>query len=67
MTPIWTQQVTSPKAWRGDALSSDTSWIVRLTDAEIADMSSSVRERHILWRRAAAGWAGPTPRSRMPT
>jgi hypothetical protein len=28
--------------------------------------SSSVRERHILWRRAAAGWAGPTPRSRMP-
>jgi len=42
MTLVWTKQVTTPKAWRGDVLSKDTSWIVRLTDAEIAEIDRAV-------------------------
>src|SRR5436190_721521 len=43
MTLIWTEPVTTPKAWRGDALSKDTSWIVRFTDAELADIDRAVK------------------------
>ena len=42
MSLIWTKPVTSPKAWRGDVLSKDTSWIVRLTDAEIAEIDRAL-------------------------
>ena len=42
MSLVWNRQVTSAKAWRGDALSKDTSWIVRLTDAEIAEIDRAV-------------------------
>ena len=37
MTPI-----TGPKAWRGDDLARETSWIVTLTDAEIADVDRAL-------------------------
>jgi len=37
MTPI-----TSPKAWRGETLARETSWIVTLTDAEIADVDRAL-------------------------
>jgi len=42
MSLVWTKQITSAKAWRGDALSKDTSWIVRLTAAELADIDRAV-------------------------
>jgi hypothetical protein len=42
MSLIWTKPITGPKAWRGDALAKDTSWIVRLTDAEIADIDAAL-------------------------
>jgi hypothetical protein len=38
MSLVWTKPVTSAKAWRGDVLAKETSWIVRLTDADIADV-----------------------------
>jgi hypothetical protein len=43
MTSIcWMKPITGPKAWRGDALARDTSWIVRLSDAEIADVERAL-------------------------
>jgi hypothetical protein len=39
---VWTKPVTSAKAWRGDALAKDTSWIARLTDADIADVERAL-------------------------
>jgi hypothetical protein len=42
MSLVWTKPVTSAKAWRGDALAKDTSWIVRLTDADIADVDRAL-------------------------
>ena len=37
MTPI-----TGPKAWRGDRLTNDPSWIVTFTDADIAEMERAL-------------------------
>ncbi len=37
MTPI-----TTPKAWRGETLARETSWIVTLTEAEIADIDRAL-------------------------
>ena len=37
MTPI-----TNPKAWRGETLARETSWIVTLTEAEIADIDRAL-------------------------
>ena len=34
----WMQQVLGAKAWRGESLARETSWIVRLSEAEIADV-----------------------------
>ena len=42
MSLIQTKPVTGPKAWRGDALARETSWIVRWTDAELADIDRAV-------------------------
>ena len=42
MPLIWNKPVTSPKAWRGDALKNEQSWIVRLTDAEIAEIDRAL-------------------------
>jgi hypothetical protein len=35
--------VTGPKAWRGDVLARETSWIVRLTDAEVAEIDAALK------------------------
>src|SRR5438876_373636 len=42
MALIQTTPITSAKAWRGDQLSRETSWIVRFTDAEIADIDRAL-------------------------
>jgi hypothetical protein len=42
MSLVWTKQITTAKAWRGDVLARDTSWIVTLTDAEIADIDRAL-------------------------
>jgi hypothetical protein len=36
------QPVTSPKAWRGETLRADTSWIVTLTGDEVADVERAL-------------------------
>jgi hypothetical protein len=45
----WMKPITGPRAWRGDALARETSWIVPLGDAEIADV-----ERALAVARASA-------------
>jgi hypothetical protein len=42
MSLVWTEQITTAKAWRGEQLERDTSWIVTLTDAEIADIDRAL-------------------------
>ncbi|HEV8142014.1 MAG TPA: TauD/TfdA family dioxygenase [Methylomirabilota bacterium] len=42
MSLVWTKQITTAKAWRGEQLKRDTSWIVTLTDAEIADIDRAL-------------------------
>jgi len=42
MSSIWMKPIVTPKAWRGDRLARDTSWIVTLTDAEIADVDHAL-------------------------
>src|SRR4051812_8895837 len=42
MSLVWTKPITTAKAWRGDVLSRDTSWIVRFTDAEIAEIDRAL-------------------------
>jgi len=42
MTICWMKQVIGAKAWRGETLSRETSWIARLTDAEITDVEHAL-------------------------
>jgi hypothetical protein len=42
MGSIRTTPITGPKAWRGADLSGDSSWIVTLSDAEIADLDRAL-------------------------
>lgn len=42
MSEIWMKPVTTPKAWRGETLAREISWIVTLTDAEIADVDKAL-------------------------
>ncbi len=42
MSSIWMKPITGPKAWRGEALAKYPSWIVTLTDAEIADIDRAL-------------------------
>jgi hypothetical protein len=42
MSAIWMQPITGPKAWRGETLARDTSWIATLTEAEIADVDRAL-------------------------
>jgi hypothetical protein len=42
MSLVWTKQITTAKAWRGEQLERDTSWIVTLTDAELADIDRAL-------------------------
>ena len=42
MSSIWMKPITGPKAWRGEALANDPSWILTLGDAEIADIDRAL-------------------------
>src|SRR5437762_11008194 len=42
VSQIWMKTITGSHAWRGDTLARDTSWIVTLTDAEIADVDHAL-------------------------
>ena len=42
MSSIWMKPISSPKAWRGETLARDTSWLVTLTAAEIADVDHAL-------------------------
>jgi len=42
VSEIWMKPITSPKAWRGEALARDTRWIVTLSDAELADVDRAL-------------------------
>src|SRR5678816_803564 len=42
MDLIQTTPIIGPKAWRGADLARDTSWIVTLTDADIADLDRAL-------------------------
>jgi len=50
MSLVWTKQITTAKAWRGDVLERDTSWIVTLTDAEIADIDRALAAAKVTGR-----------------
>src|SRR5439155_146537 len=41
-SPCWMSRVVGAKAWRGETLARETSWIARLTDAEIADVEQAL-------------------------
>ncbi|HET7342790.1 MAG TPA: TauD/TfdA family dioxygenase [Methylomirabilota bacterium] len=38
----WMTPITGPQAWRGDALARETSWIMRLGEAEVADVERAL-------------------------
>ena len=42
MSTIWMKPISGHKAWRGETLSRDTSWLVTLTQAEIADIDRAL-------------------------
>ena len=42
MSSICMTPITGPKAWRGDGLTNDPSWVVTLTDADIAEMERAL-------------------------
>ena len=42
MSSIWMKPIESPKAWRGEALASDPSWVMTLEAAEIAELDHAL-------------------------
>ena len=42
MSSIWMKPIDTPNAWRGATLATHTSWILTLTEAEIADVDRAV-------------------------
>jgi len=43
MTSIcWTKPISAANAWRGEALARETSWLVRLSEAEVADVERAL-------------------------
>ena len=42
MSSIQTKPVIGPKAWRGDVLARETSWIVSFSNAEIAEIDHAL-------------------------
>ena len=42
MSSICMTPITGPKAWRGDRLATDQSWIVTFTEAEIAEIDRAL-------------------------
>ena len=61
MSLIQTTPITGPTAWRGADLAGDTSWIVRLTDGEIADL-----DRALAAARASGRPMGEIDRAHFP-
>lgn len=61
MSLIWMKPVTGPKAWRGEQLAYNGSWIMTLTAEEIADLDRA------LTTAKAAGSAASSARSRYTT
>ena len=53
MDLIQTTPITGPKAWRGADLARDTSWIVTLTDADIADLDRALAAARVSGRPLA--------------
>lgn len=51
MTSIWTKPIPGPKAWRGCDLADDPSWIVTLTEAELADIDRALATARASGRR----------------
>jgi hypothetical protein len=42
VSQIWMKPIATPKAWRGETLARETSWIVTLGDADIADVDRAL-------------------------
>jgi hypothetical protein len=42
MSSIWMKPIDTPSAWRGETLAAQTSWILTLTEAEIADVDRAL-------------------------
>jgi hypothetical protein len=42
MSLMWMKPVTGPKAWRGEQLARDSSWIMTLTEGEIAELDRAL-------------------------
>ena len=42
MSICWMNQVLGGKAWRGETLSRETSWLVKLTDTEVVDVERAL-------------------------
>ncbi len=42
MSSIWMKPIDTPNAWQGATLATQTSWILTLTEAEIADVDRAV-------------------------
>ncbi len=59
MTPI-----TNPKAWRGETLAREASWIVTLTEAEIADIDRALATAKASGASARGRSSASTSRSR---
>jgi hypothetical protein len=38
----WMHKITTPNAWRGESLARETSWVARLSEAEIADVERAL-------------------------
>ena len=51
MSSIWMKPISGPKAWRGDTLSRDTSWLVPFTPEEIADIDRALATAKASGRR----------------
>ena len=61
MSSIQTKPVTGPKAWRGDALARETSWIVPFTHAEIAEIDRALASAKASGRPLEAIGRDPFP------
>src|SRR5262245_40516486 len=51
MSSIWMKPISGSKAWRGDTLSRDTSWLVPFTPEEIADIDRALATAKASGRR----------------
>ena len=59
MSSICMTPITGPKAWRGDRLATDQSWIVTFTEAEIAEIDRALAAAKATGRPLALSAAEP--------